>query len=52
MVMVFIVCMSGGWDENLLDRVNDYLDLVFDEEDFRCYFLIVENSWFEIKDLV
>ena len=36
--------MSGGWDEKLLDRVNDYLDLVFDEEDFRCYFLIVEDK--------
>ena len=31
----------GGFDENLLDRDNDYLELIFDEEDFRCYFMIV-----------
>ena len=36
--------MEGGFDEKLLDRDNDYLDLVFDEEDFRCYFMIVEGK--------
>ena len=36
--------MEGGFDEKLLNRENDYLDLVFDEEDFRCYFMIVEGK--------
>ena len=36
--------LVGGFDENLLDRDNDYLELIFDEEDFRCYFIIVGDK--------
>ena len=36
--------LVGGWDENLLDRDNDYFELIFDEEDFRCYFMIVGDK--------
>mgnify|MGYP001181528541 FL=1 len=36
--------MRGGWNEKELDRENDFLDLVFDEEDFRCYFMIVGGN--------
>ena len=32
--------MIGNWNENELDRDNVYFELVFDEEDFRCYFII------------
>ena len=32
--------MYGGWNEKELDRENDYLELVFDEEDYRYYFII------------
>ena len=37
--------LFGNWNENELDRVNDYFELVFDEEDFRCYFMIVEKDF-------
>ena len=36
--------LVGGWDENLLDRDNDYFELIFDEEDFRCYFMILGDK--------
>ena len=35
--------MMGGWNEKELDRENDYLELGFDEEDYRYYF-IINNS--------
>jgi hypothetical protein len=34
--------LVGGWNENELDRENDYLELIFDEEDFRYYFIITK----------
>ena len=39
--------MEGGFDEKLDNRDNDYLDLVFDEEDFRCYFFIMDDYSFD-----
>ena len=36
--------LVGGWNEKELDRDNDYLELIFDEEDFRCYFVIVGDK--------
>ena len=33
----------GGWNEKELDRENDYLELIFDEEDYRYYFMIVDK---------
>ena len=30
--------LCGGWNEKELDRENDYLELSFDEEDYRYYF--------------
>ena len=36
--------LVGGWNEKELDRDNDYLELIFDEEDYRCYFIIVEEK--------
>ena len=36
--------LVGGWNEKELDRDNDFLDLIFDEEDYRCYFIIVEDK--------
>ena len=36
--------LVGGWNEKELDRDNDYLELIFDEEDFRCYFIIVGDK--------
>ena len=35
--------MIGNWNENELDRDNVYFELVFDEEDFRCYFIIEDR---------
>ena len=35
--------LVGGWNEKELDRENDYLELSFDEEDYRYYF-IINNS--------
>ena len=35
--------MIGNWNENELDRDNVYFELVFDEEDFRCYFMIEDR---------
>ena len=32
----------------MVEENDCYLDVSFDEEDFRCYFLIFDNSWFEI----
>ena len=32
--------LVGGWNEKELDRDNDYLELIFDEVDYRCYFII------------
>ena len=32
--------LVGGWNEKELYRDNDYLELIFDEEDYRCYFII------------
>ena len=32
--------LEGGWNEKELDRENDFFELGFDEEDFRCYFMI------------
>ena len=39
--------MFGGWNENELDRENDYLELIFDEEDYRYYFMIMDDYSFE-----
>ena len=36
--------LVGGWNEKELDRDNDFLELIFDEEDYRCYFIIVEEK--------
>ena len=36
--------LIGNWNENELDRDNVYFELVFDEEDFRCYFMIVGGN--------
>ena len=35
--------LIGNWNENELDRDNVYFELVFDEEDFRCYFIIEDR---------
>ena len=35
--------LIGNWNENELDRDNVYFELVFDEEDFRCYFMIEDR---------
>lgn len=36
--------LVGNWNENELDRDNVYFELIFDEEDFRCYFMIVGGN--------
>ncbi len=36
--------LVGGWNEKELDRENDYLELSFDEEDYRYYFIIVGDK--------
>ena len=36
--------LHGGWNEKELDRENDYLELIFDEEDYRYYFMIVGDK--------
>ena len=36
--------LVGNWNENELDRDNVYFELIFDEEDFRCYFIIVGGN--------
>ena len=36
--------LVGNWNENELDRDNVYFELIFDEEDFRCYFMIVGDK--------
>ena len=35
--------LVGNWNENELDRDNVYFELIFDEEDFRCYFIIEDR---------
>ena len=39
--------MNGGWNEKELDRENDYLELSFDEEDYRYYFMIMDDYSFD-----
>ena len=36
--------LVGNWNESELDRDNVYFELIFDEEDFRCYFMIVGGN--------
>ena len=39
--------LVGGWNEKELDRENDYLELIFDEEDYRYYFMIMDDYSFD-----
>ncbi len=39
--------LVGGWNEKELDRENDYLELSFDEEDYRYYFMIMDDYSFD-----
>ena len=39
--------LYGGWNEKELDRENDYLELSFDEEDYRYYFMIMDDYSFD-----
>ena len=36
--------LEGNWNDNELVRENVYFELGFDEEDFRCYFMIVGGN--------
>ena len=36
--------LVGNWNDNELVRENVYFELGFDEEDFRCYFMIVGGN--------